>query len=154
MFSGNAELAHLSPKKLKCRFICEDHFEKTAFMTKKLITSAVPLKYSHPVHSCKEYKPKICTKSQEYEPIPSTSAGPRDEVCFLTPTKVSRSKSDSDSDDDTRILTETTTLPSPEKKDSPKSAMSLKRRLVYTEKRLRTTERKLKKKVHCPCLEI
>ncbi|KAF0755106.1 THAP-type domain-containing protein [Aphis craccivora] len=49
--SGNIALDNLSPKKLRKRYICSDHFDKNMFMNlnqkvRKLIPNATPMKYA------------------------------------------------------------------------------------------------------------
>ncbi|KAF0718502.1 THAP-type domain-containing protein, partial [Aphis craccivora] len=49
--SGNIRLEGLSPKTLKKRFICSDHFEKQMYMNpndpkSRLMSNAVPVKFS------------------------------------------------------------------------------------------------------------
>lgn len=61
---GNIDLAFLSPKSLKKRLICGDHFEKHMFMNPSakrltLIPNAVPKKIPYDTNKKKNHRKKI-----------------------------------------------------------------------------------------------
>ncbi|KAL4126427.1 hypothetical protein QTP88_010649 [Uroleucon formosanum] len=74
--SGNIDLAFLSPKSLKKRLICGDHFEKCMFMnplTKRLtlVPNAVPKKIPFDTNKRKNRRDKTFSKSPGWSPSPS-----------------------------------------------------------------------------------
>ncbi|KAB0803465.1 hypothetical protein PPYR_00435 [Photinus pyralis] len=81
--SGNLELENLSPRKLKKRFLCADHFERNVFLRRKLTLSAVPIPYTPLVKAPKTYS--------DPKPGPSIEIMEVEEIRFLTPEKKSHS---------------------------------------------------------------